>query len=181
HPDYQYDSRLLPSMIAPLTEGSCDMVLGSRIMGGRAREGGMPLYKYVFNRMLTMLQGLVYRQRFTDLHTGFRAYRRGLLETVPFLLNSNDFVFDSEMIAQALAYHFRVREVPVPARYFPEASSVGFWVSLRYGVKTLGVTGKYFLHRLGLARLRQFNLRLRDVVSQRYHDELFKEPVQGRV
>lgn len=174
HPDYQYDSRLIPQMIAPIVEGRSDMVLGSRMLDGRAREGGMPIYKIVFNRMLTVLQGFIYRQRFTDLHTGFRAYRRELLETVPFLLNSNDFVFDSEMIAQAIAYGFRVSEVPVPARYFPEASSVNFRVSLRYGVKTLGVMAKYAAHRTGLARPRQFRLRLREIVSQHYHGELFR-------
>lgn len=175
HPDYQYDSRLIPQMIAPIIEGRSDMVLGSRMLDGGARGGGMPVYKIFFNRMLTIIQSLIYRQHFTDLHTGFRAYRRELLETVPFLLNSNDFVFDSEMIAQALACGFRISEVPVPARYFPEASSVNFLVSLRYGVKTLGVMAKYAAHRMGLKKSRQFRLRLRDIVSQHYHGEIFRD------
>lgn len=175
HPDYQYDSRLIPRMIAPIVEGRCDMVLGSRMLDGGARAGGMPVYKIVFNRALTALQSAVYRQGFTDLHTGFRAYRRALLETVPFLLNSDDFVFDSEMIAQALAYGFRVAEVPVPARYFPEASSVNFRVSLRYGIKTLGVMARYAAHASGIARPRQFRLRLRQIVSQHHHEGLFRD------
>ena len=174
HPDYQYDSRLIPKMLAPIIEGRSDMVLGSRIMDGKARAGGMPVYKIVFNRMLTVIQSLIYRQRFTDLHTGFRAYRRELLETVPFLLNSNDFVFDSEMIAQAVAYGFRISEVPVPARYFAEASSVNFLVSLRYGIKTLGVMAKYAAHTTGLKKIRQFRLRLKDIVSQHHHADLFR-------
>jgi glycosyltransferase involved in cell wall biosynthesis len=174
HPDYQYDSRLIPAMIAPIREGRCDMVLGSRMLDGKAREGGMPLYKFILNRMLTLCQSLIYGQRFTDLHTGFRAYSRELLETVPFLLNSNDFVFDSEMIAQAVAFNFRLMEVAVPARYFPEASSVHFWVSLRYGLKTLWVMLKYTVHRMHIKRVRQFRLGLKDIVSQHYHSELFR-------
>ena len=175
HPDYQYDSRLIPRMIAPIAEGRCDMVLGLRMLDGGARAGGMPVYKIVFNRALTAFQSLVYRQRFTDLHTGFRAYRRALLETVPFLLNSDDFVFDSEMIAQAFAYGFRIGEVPVPARYFPEASSVNFSVSLRYGIKTLGVMANYAAHAAGLARPRRFRLRLSQIVSQHHHEGLFMD------
>ncbi len=174
HPDYQYDSRLIPQMIAPIIENRSDMVLGSRMLEGKALEGGMPLYKFVFNRMLTFIQNLIYGQKFSDLHTGFRAYSRALLTTVPFLINSDDFVFDSEMISQAVAYKFRVLEVPIPARYFPEASSVNFWVSLRYGIKTVGVMIKFLLNRLGLIRFKQYNLNLSDIISHHYHPQLFR-------
>lgn len=181
HPDHQYDSRLIPQLIAPIIEGRCDMVLGSRMLDGKARKGGMPIYKIVSNRALTILQSAIYRQRFTDLHTGFRAYRRELLESLPFLLNSNDFVFDSEMIAQAIAFGFRVGEVPVPARYFSEASSVNFLVSLRYGIKTLGVMVRYAAHRAGIAHPRQFRLRLRQIVSQHHHEGLFRDAPSAEV
>jgi len=175
HPDHQYDSKLIPELVAPILEGKADMVMGSRILNGQALKGGMPLWKYFANRVLTILENVVYRTRLTDCHSGFRAYSRKFLTTVPFLLNSDDFVFDSQMIAQAVHYGFQIREIAVQARYFPEASSVNFRVSTRYGIKTLAVTVRFILQRLGLSRPKNLNLTLPDVVSRHYHDAIFGE------
>jgi len=156
HADHQYDPTRIPAIIAPILAGEADMMLGTRIAEGKALQGGMPLWKFVANRTLTTLQNMVFGQHLTDLHTGFRAYSRQLLEEVPWYLNSNDFVFDSQMIAQAVACGFRLGETPVPARYFDEASSVNFVVSTRYGLKTLVVLLLFLMHRLGLRKLQLF-------------------------
>ena len=133
------------------------MVLGSRFKSpGGALKGGMPLYKFISNRFLTMTENLVLGQNFTELHTGYRAYSRSFLETVPFLRNSTDFVFDSEVIAQAIAFDQRVTEVAVETRYFPEASSATLRQSLVYGSKTLLTMARFLLHRRGLIRSRLF-------------------------
>jgi glycosyltransferase involved in cell wall biosynthesis len=175
HPDHQYDSRLVPELVRPILEGSADMVMGSRILNGQALQGGMPVWKFIANRILTVMENLVYRTRLTDAHSGFRAYSRKLLTTVPFLLNSDDFVFDSQMIAQAVHFGFRICEIPVQARYFPEASSVNFRVSAKYGIKTLWVMLTFGLQRLGLARPRRFNVTLSEVVSRHYHTAIFRD------
>lgn len=157
HPDGQYDPVLIPSIVRPILQGRADLVLGSRFMDpGGARRGGMPLYKYVANRVLTETENLVLRRDFAELHTGYRAYSRRFLETVPFLRNANDFVFDTQIIAQAVAFDMVVVEVPVSTRYFEEASSTTFKQSLVYGLKTLGVMGRYFVHRTGMSRSRLF-------------------------
>lgn len=174
HPDHQYDSCLVPELVRPILEGEADMVIGSRIMNGRALEGGMPIWKYIANRFLTKAENLVYGTRLTDCHSGFRAYSRRLLQTVPFLLNSDDFVFDSQMIAQAVHAGFTIKEIPVQARYFPEASSVNFRVSLIYGFKTLWVMLSFALHRLGVARFRVFDRTLPEVISKYYHEAIFR-------
>ncbi len=174
HPDHQYDSRLVPELVAPILEGRADMVMGSRILNGRALEGGMPVWKFIANRVLTVSENVVYRTRLTDCHSGFRAYSRRLLTRVPFLLNSDDFVFDSEMIAQAVCLGFRISEIPVQARYFPEASSVNFRVSSVYGMKTLGVMARFALQKLGVCRFRVFERTLADVVSRHYHESIFR-------
>lgn len=168
HPDYQYDSRLVPELIRPIQEGTADLVLGSRILGGEALGGGMPLYKYLSNRFLTLVENLAFRKRLSEYHTGFRAYSRRFLETIPFLLNSDRFVFDSEILAQAVAYGFEITEIPVPTRYFKEASSVGVKDGLVYGIQTLGIVTKYLLNRFGILKSDQFHKRLSEVVS-RYH------------
>lgn len=168
HPDYQYDSRLVPELIRPIQEGTADLVLGSRILGGEALGGGMPLYKYLSNRFLTLVENLAFRKRLSEYHTGFRAYSRRFLETIPFLLNSDRFVFDSEILAQAVAYGFEITEIPVPTRYFKEASSVGVKDGLVYGMQTLGIVTKYLLNRFGILKSDQFHKRLSEVVS-RYH------------
>jgi glycosyltransferase involved in cell wall biosynthesis len=157
HPDGQYDPTLIPQLVRPIIRGEADMVLGSRFLTpGGARKGGMPLYKIIANRFLTTVENLVLGRRFAELHTGYRAYTRGFLETIPFLRNSNDFVFDTEVIAQAVAFGFKVGEVPVETKYFAEASSVNFRVSLVYGFKTLWTMARYFAHRTGLHRSRLF-------------------------
>lgn len=157
HPDGQYDPTLVPDLVRPVLRGEADLVLGSRfLIRGGARRGGMPLYKYVSNRFLTEFENLALRRRFSELHTGYRAYSRTFLETVPFLRNSNDFVFDTEVVAQAVAFGFRVAEVPVATRYFPEASSASFRQSLVYGLQTMWTMVRFLLHRSGVARSRLF-------------------------
>jgi glycosyltransferase involved in cell wall biosynthesis len=173
HPDHQYDSRLIPEMVQPILDNQADMVIGSRILNGQALQGGMPVWKFIANRILTVMENVVYGARLTDCHSGFRAYSRKLLTTIPFLLNSDDFVFDSQVIAQAVHFKFPIREIAVPARYFPEASSVNFKVSTIYGFKTLGVMLGFLLQRLGLARPRIFNTTLPEVISRHYHDTIF--------
>ncbi len=151
HPDYQYDARLLPLLVGFVEHDVCDVVLGSRIRSrGEALRSGMPVWKYVANRGLTVLENLVLGQNLADFHTGFRVYARRVLETVPFEENSDDFVFDSEMLAQAAWFGFRIGDVPVPCRYFAEASSIGFRRSVVYGVGTLRVLARFLGHRSGL-------------------------------
>lgn len=147
HPDGQYDPELLPSMVEPIANGEADMTLGSRFLrpGGPA-AGGMPRYKIVANRFLTTVENYVLGTHFSELHTGYRAYSRKFLETIPFLRNSNDFVFDTQVIAQAVAFNMKVKEIPVSTKYFPEASSTSFSQSTIYGLKTLSVMLRYRLH-----------------------------------
>lgn len=153
HPDYQYDSRLLPLMVGFIEHGVCDVVLGCRIRSrAEALAGGMPVWKYAANRGLTLVENLVLGQNLGDFHSGFRVYRRAVLETIPFGRNSDDFAFDSEFLAQAVAFGFRVGDVPMPVRYFPEASSIDFRRSVVYGLKTLWVLARYLQHRAGFTR-----------------------------
>jgi len=173
HPDYQYDSRLVPDLIRPIQQGRAVLVLGSRLLGGGARAGGMPLYKFIANRFLTIVENLVLGQRLSEYHTGFRAYDRRLLETIPFLLNSDNFVFDTEVIAQAVAFGFPIAEIAVPTRYFEEASSVDFKNSVIYGLQTLWVMARYLLDRWGLVKSDQFRRPLSDVVSRHHAPEIF--------
>jgi glycosyltransferase involved in cell wall biosynthesis len=175
HPDHQYDSRLVPELVRPILEGRAGMVMGSRILNGRALAGGMPRWKFLANRVLTVAENIVYGTRMTDGHSGFRAYSRKLLSTVPFLLNSDDFVFDSQIIAQAVHFGFPICEIPVQARYFPEASSVNFGVSTIYGIKTLWVMVCYLLARLRIFRARFLEKTLPEVVSRHYHENLFRK------
>jgi glycosyltransferase involved in cell wall biosynthesis len=158
HPDGQYEPALIPKLIAPIESGEADMVLGSRMLiPGAAREAGMPLYKRLANRFLTTIENRVLRTHLTDLHTGYRAYSRELLLTVPFLRNSLDFSFDSELLMQAAEFGFRIREVPARTRYFEEASSVGFGASTVYGVKTLWAAARLLLHRTHLLPSRKYS------------------------
>lgn len=147
HPDGQYAPELLPEMIAPIAAGEADMTLGSRFLRpGGPRIGGMPRYKIVANRFLTTVENYALGTHFSELHTGYRAYSRKFLETIPFLRNSNDFVFDTQVIAQAVAFEMRVEEVPIVTKYFPEASSTTIRQSVVYGCKTLLVMLRYRLH-----------------------------------
>ncbi|HDD24959.1 MAG TPA: glycosyltransferase family 2 protein [Chloroflexi bacterium] len=175
HPDYQYDSTRVPDLIAPILRGEADMMLGSRFLGGQVRSGGMPLYKIIANRFLTTCENLVLGLRLSEAHTGFRAYRREVLETIPFLLNSDDFVFDSEVIAEAVAFGFRIGEIGVPTRYFEEASSVNFRRSVVYGFATLWVLVKFLLHKWKLVQVPQFSRTMRDVVSRYHREGLFRD------
>jgi glycosyltransferase involved in cell wall biosynthesis len=168
HPDYQYDSRRVPALIAPIISGDADLVLGSRLLDGGALAGGMPLYKYLSNRFLTIVENLAFGQNLSECHTGFRAYSRHLLTTIPFVLNSDKFVFDTEVIAQTVAFGFKISEVPVPTRYFKEASSVNFTNSVIYGAATLRVVLRFLLDRAKVQQSPQFRRRLGEVVS-RYH------------
>lgn len=156
HADHQYDPTRIPQLIAPILEGKADMMLGTRIADGQALQGGMPIWKFIANRALTTTENIVLGQKLTDLHTGMRAYSREFLEHVPWWLNSDDFVFDSEMIVQGVACGFRLSEAPVPARYFEEASSVNFSVSTRYGLQTLDVLRRYLFHKAGITKNPQF-------------------------
>jgi glycosyltransferase involved in cell wall biosynthesis len=157
HPDYQYDPTRIRDLIEPILDGYADLVLGSRILGGDTLAGGMPFYKYLFNRLLTLFENVVLCQRLSECHTGFRAYSRRLLETIPFLLNSDGFVFDTEMIAQAVAFGYDIAEIPVPTRYFREASSVGFVAGVIYGLGTLSVMWRFLLHKWGVVKSPQFS------------------------
>ena len=153
HPDYQYDSRVTPVAVEILRLGICDCVLGSRIRTRReALAGGMPVYKYIANRFLTLIENVSLGQNLGDFHTGFRAYRREVLETIPWEKNSNDFVFDSQFLAQAVHFGFKLGDIPVPARYFDEASSINFQRSTRYGFLTLWVLVLFWMNRLGIRR-----------------------------
>ena len=174
HPDHQYDSGQVPELIRPILDGTADMVLGSRIRNGRALDGGMPVWKYAANRILTTIENIVFGTRLTDAHTGFRAYSRDLLVGIPFLLNSDDFVFDSEVIAQACHMGFKISEIPVQARYFLDASSVNFRVSVIYGSKTLWTVLKFLLQRMRIARFRMFDCTLEEVVSKYHHKAIFR-------
>lgn len=153
HPDYQYDARLVPYLTGLIRDGICDVVLGNRIRTRReALDGGMPAWKYIANRGLTLVENLLMGQNLGEWHSGLRAYSRAVLETIPWQRNSDDFVFDCQFLIQAAAFGFRIGDVPVPARYFREASSITFTRSVRYGFASLGSIGAYYLHRSGLRR-----------------------------
>lgn len=157
HPDGQYDPALLPDLIAPIASGAADMVLGSRMLNpGQARAGGMPLYRFVANKFLTAVENAALDQSFSELHSGYRAYSRSFLEKVPFLRNSNDFVFDTQVIAQAVAFNQRIAEVPIHTRYHPDASSTSLPASIAYGLGTLGTMVRWRLHRARVLRCRLF-------------------------
>lgn len=153
HPDYQYDATRIPALIAPIAAGTHDLMLGSRFLGDPL-AGGMPTWKFVSNRSLTTVENFAFELDLSEYHTGLRAYSRRLLETIPYHANSDDFVFDQELIAQVVAAGMRRRigEIAVPTRYFEEASSVGFRRSVVYGVGTLRVVARYLLHRLRIRR-----------------------------
>jgi len=157
HPDYQYTPKLLPAMIGLVCDGPFDVVLGSRVLGGRALAGGMPFYKYVANRVLTAVQNLLCGAKLSEYHTGYRAFRRDVLVSLPLLENSDDFVFDNQMLAQILLAGYEVGEVSCPAAYFEEASSINFRRSLRYGLGVLATSLQAFLHRKGIAQVRIFD------------------------
>ena len=155
HPDYQYYPKLVPAMAAMIVSDEYELVMGSRILGGKARMGGMPLYKYVSNRILTLLENFIIGSKLSEFHSGYRAFSKKCLESLPLQENSDDFLFDNEMIAQAIFFDFSVGEISCPTRYFPEASSINFKRSVVYGVGVLWTAVRFRLQKWGL---RQFSI-----------------------
>lgn len=157
HPDYQYDPKVIPFAAGFLSSDICDIIVGSRIRTRHeALSGGMPVYKYIANRFLTIIENLVLGQNLGDFHSGFRVYTRAVLEKINYHQNSNDFIFDTEFLAQAVFYKFRIGDIPIPTRYFPEASSINFRRSLKYGIQTVWVMAKYVLQKTGMFQFRIF-------------------------
>lgn len=157
HPDYQYTPKLIVSLAGMIAYGEYDAVLASRIIGGGALKGGMPLYKYIANRFLTAFQNLLIGQKLSEYHTGYRAFSRKVLEKLPLNENSDDFVFDNEMIAQIVFFDYQIGEISCPTKYFPEASSINFRRSVRYGLGVLNTSVKFRLQKIGLAKYEIFN------------------------
>ncbi len=168
HADYQYTPLLVPAMAGMISSGVYDMVLASRILGNGALKGGMPLYKFIFNRMLTAFQNLFLGVKLSEYHTGFRAFSRELLEKLPLLENSDDFVFDNQMIAQAVMFGFHIGEISCPTKYFEEASSINFKRSVQYGLGVLLTTARFVAHKTGLIRSPIFGVRGRKITQQYY-------------
>ena len=168
HPDYQYTPALVTAMASMVSSGVYDMVLASRILGGGARKGGMPLYKYLFNRGLTAFQNLFLGVKLSEYHTGYRAFSRELLQTLPLLENSDDFVFDNQMVAQAVMFNFRLGEISCPTKYFAEASSINFKRSVEYGLGVLATTVSFVAHRLGVHHAARFDADGRKVTQSFY-------------
>ena len=156
HPDHQYDATIIPELLRPLLDHKCDAVFGSRMLGGRPLEGGMPWWKYTANILLTALANLAFRRYLSDIHSGFRAYSSTYLGTVRFEDNNDGFIFDTEIIAQGMACGLSFREVPIVTRYFPEASSIGLGRSIVYGFGILRVLACFMLHTAGILHFKQF-------------------------
>lgn len=156
HPDYQYTPRLITAMASMIASGIYDVVLGSRIIGRGALQGGMPVYKYIANRGLTAFQNIMMNERLSEYHTGFRAYHRRALEALPLEFNSDDFVFDNQILAQAVFFNFRIGEISCPTKYFTEASSINFKRSVKYGFGVLATSIKFRIQQWGLANFQIF-------------------------
>jgi len=171
HPDYQYTPLLVPAMAGMIASGVYDMVLASRILGAGALKGGMPLYKFVANRLLTAFQNLFLGVKLSEYHTGFRAFSRELLEKLPLLENSDDFVFDNQMIAQAVMFGFNIGEISCPTKYFKEASSINFKRSVEYGFGVLATTFRFAAHKAGIIRCPAFGESGRKV-NQKYYTHI---------
>ena len=157
HPDYQYTPKLITAMASMIAEGIFDAVIGSRILGNKAIKGGMPIYKYVSNRFLTLIENTIIQQKLSEYHTGYRAFSRKVLETIPLLDNSDDFVFDNQMLCQILYFGFEVGEVSCPALYFDDASSISFSRSVSYGLGVLQTSLKYAMAKRGIGHFKIFN------------------------
>lgn len=160
HPDYQYTPRLIPAMVSIIANGLHPCVLGSRILGGYALKGGMPLWKYASNRFLTLAENLLLGAKLSEYHTGYRAFSRDILERLDLDNNSDDFVFDNQMLAQILWHGYTIGEVSCPTKYFPEASSINFVRSVKYGVGCLSTAFTFRMARMGLLRSKLFQPRL---------------------
>jgi glycosyltransferase involved in cell wall biosynthesis len=168
HPDYQYTPLLVTAMASMIAYDVYDVVLGSRIIGGGALKGGMPLYKYVANRLLTAFQNAFTGAKLSEYHTGFRAFRKEVLMNLPLLENSDDFVFDNEILAQSIYFGYRIGEISCPTKYFKEASSINFIRSVKYGFGVLSTTLKSRFQKLGIARYRLFSLEGRKLMLDYY-------------
>ncbi len=168
HPDYQYTPALVTAMASMVSSGIYDMVLASRILGGGSLKGGMPVYKYIANRALTAFQNLFLGVKLSEYHTGYRAFSRELLQTLPLLENSDDFVFDNQMIAQAVAFNFSIGEISCPTKYFKEASSINFRRSVTYGLGVLATTFSFVGHKLGLHHAARYDATGRKVTQHYY-------------
>jgi glycosyltransferase involved in cell wall biosynthesis len=170
HPDYQYSPNLIVPMAGMIAYGEYDAVIASRILGKGALKGGMPLYKYVANRFLTLIQNILLSYKLSEYHTGFRAFSRELLENLPLEENSDDFVFDNEMLAQVIYFGGRLGEISSPTRYFPEASSINFSRSVRYGLGVLQTSLKFRARRMGIMRTRIFRARGQRLLPEYYQE-----------
>ncbi|MBL7155567.1 MAG: glycosyltransferase family 2 protein [Candidatus Omnitrophica bacterium] len=157
HPDYQYPPKLITAMAGLITSGMFDIVLGSRILGGMALKGGMPLYKYIFNRFLTLVENILLGQKLSEYHTGYRAFSKEVLLNLPIVENSDDFVFDNQMLVQAIYFGYRIGEITAPSQYTSESSSIGFKRSVIYGLNVLMSSAKFVLQKLRLGRFSIFN------------------------
>ena len=175
HADYQYSPRLVTAMASMIAYGEYDLVLGSRILGVGARRGGMPLYKYISNRALTFYQNVLFDHKISEYHTGYRAFSRDVLSNLPLEENSDDFIFDAEVLAQAICLGYRLGEISCPARYFREASSLNFRRSAKYGLQVLVVSMKFWLHKHRLGRFHLFNPDGRKL-SEEYYTEVSDVP-----
>jgi glycosyltransferase involved in cell wall biosynthesis len=171
HPDYQYSPKIIPALAGLVASGEYDAALGSRIIGGKALKGGMPAYKYLANRLLTLFQNLLLGAKLTEYHTGFRAFSRQVLESLPLWEDSDDFVFDNEMLAQVVYFGYNIGEVSCPTRYFEEASSINFPRSVKYGLGVLATSVKFFLQKRGWARFRIFAPHGRGLLHGEYYSE----------
>lgn len=162
HPDHQYDATVIPHLVQPILDGAADAVFGSRMLGGRPLEGGMPWWKFNANVLLTAAANIIFRRYLTEIHSGFRAYSRRYLETVRFIENSDDFIFDTEIIAQGMMNKLTFQEVPIVTRYFPEASSINLQRSIIYGFGILAILFKYWLHQNGFVHFKSFTPKTRE-------------------
>ena len=168
HPDYQYDSRVIGATIEFLMLGICDVMMGSRIRTrAEALAGGMPAWKYIANRLLTITENIALGQNLGDFHSGYRAYRREVLEKIPYEKNTDDFAFDTQFLAQAVYFNFKLGDIPVPVRYFDEASSINFRRCIKYGLTTLWVMAQFWLQKIGLARFEIFGKKTQQVAAGR--------------
>ncbi len=170
HPDYQYSPKLVPAMAAMIASEEYDVVLGSRIIGGQTRQGGMPIYKYISNRILTLVENWLLGSKLSEFHSGYRAFSRQVLEELPLVENSDDFVFDNEMLAQAIYFNFRVGEISCPTRYFPEASSINFQRSVVYGFGVLWTAVRFRLQKWGIASYPIFGPKKKALKTEYYSE-----------
>lgn len=184
HPDYQYTPNLIVSMAAMIAYGEYDAILASRIIGGGALKGGMPIYKYIANRFLTAFQNILMGQKLSEYHTGYRAFTREVINSLPLEANSDDFVFDNEMIAQVAYFKYRIGELSCPTKYFPEASSINFRRSVKYGLGVLSTSIKFRLQKWGLIRHKIFDSSLDQTIDSYYvqveEDQAFSNKIDSK-